>query len=124
MPLFDGGAIQARIDQARARERQLNAQVKQTKLELSQRLDQLRSQYDEAQEVLAILADSIPLAEDNFDLAWARFLGGGAITLLEVLDNYRQAESLRLSVFQQRLAANHSVAEMHALMGGATRDMR
>jgi outer membrane protein TolC len=98
MPLFDGGAIQARIDQARARERQLNAQLKQTKLELSQRLDQLRSQYDEAQEVLAILADSIPLAEDNFDLAWARFLGGGAITLLEVLDNYRQAENLRLSV--------------------------
>ena len=124
IPLFDGGAIQARIDQARARERQLNAQVKQTKLELSQRLDQLRSQYDEAQEVLAILADSIPLAEDNFDLAWARFLGGGSITLLEVLDNYRQAENLRLSVFQQRLAANHSVAEMHALMGGATRDMR
>jgi outer membrane protein TolC len=122
MPLFDGGAIQARIDQARARERQLNAQVKQTKLELSQRLDQLRSQYDEAQEVLAILADSIPLAEDNFDLAWARFLGGGAITLLEVLDNYRQAENLRLSVFHRRLAANHSVAEMRALTGEAVRD--
>jgi outer membrane protein TolC len=122
MPLFDGGAIQARIDQARARERQLNAQLKQTKLELSQRLDQLHSQYDEAQEVLAILADSILLAEANFDLAWARFLGGGAITLMEVLDNYRQAENLRLSVFHQRLAANRSVAEMHALTGEAVRD--
>ena len=55
MPLFDGGAIQARIGQARAHERQLNAQLKQTKLELSRRLDQLRSQYDEAQEALAIL---------------------------------------------------------------------
>lgn len=122
MPLFDGGAIQARIDQASARERQLSAQLKQTELELSQRLDQLRSQYDEAQEALAILANAIPLAEDNFNLAWARFLGGSAITLLEVLDNYRQAENLRLSVFHQRLAAQRPVAEMLALTGEAIRD--
>ena len=122
MPLFDGGAIHARIDQARARERQLNAQLKQTKLELSQQLDQLRSQYDEAQEALTILADSIPLAEDNFELAWARFLGGGAITLLEVLDNHRQAQNMHLSAFHQRLAANRSVAEMRALTGEAVRD--
>jgi outer membrane protein len=119
MPLFDGGAIKARIGQARAHERQLNAQLKQIKLELSRQLDQLRSQYDEAHEALAILANAIPLAQDNFDLAWARFLGGGAITLLEVLDNYRQAENLRLSVFHQTLAANRSIAEMHALTGEA-----
>lgn len=124
MPLFDGGAIRARIDQARAHERQLNAQLKQTKLELSQRLDQLRSQYDEAQEALAILADAIPLAEDNFSLAWARFLGGGTITLLEALDNYRQAENLRLSVFHQRLAVQRPVAEMFALTDGAICDLR
>jgi hypothetical protein len=36
-----------------------------------------------------------------------------------VLDNYRKAENLRLSVFHQRLAANRSVAEMHALTGEA-----
>ena len=124
MPLFDGGAIQARIGQARAHERQLNAQLKQTKLELSQRLDQLRSQYDEAQEALAILANAIPLAEDNFNLAWARFLGGSTITLLEALDNYRQAENLRLSVFHQRLAVQRPVAEMLALTGEAIRDPR
>lgn len=124
MPLFDGGAIQARIGQARAHERQLNAQLRQTKLELSQRLDQLRSQYDEAQEALAILAKAIPLAEDNFNLAWARFLGGGTITLLEALDNYRQAENLRLSVFHQRLAVQRPVAEMLALTGEAIRDRR
>jgi outer membrane protein TolC len=124
MPLFDGGAIQARIGQARAHERQLNAQLKQTKLELSQRLDQLRSQYDEAREALAILANAIPLAEDNFNLAWARFLGGGTITLLEALDNYRQAENLRLSVFHQRLAVQRPVAEMLALTGEAIRDPR
>jgi outer membrane protein TolC len=59
-----------------------------------------RSQYEEA---LAILAESFPLAEDNFDLAWARFLGGGTSTLLEVLDSYRQAENLRVSVFHERL---------------------
>ena len=124
MPLFDGGAIEARIGQARAHERQLNAQLKQTKLELSQRLDQLRSQYDEAQEALAILANAIPLAEDNFNLAWARFLGGSTITLLEALDNYRQAENLRLSVFHQRLAVQRPVAEMLALTGEAIRDPR
>jgi outer membrane protein TolC len=124
MPLFDGGAIQARIGQARAHERQLNAQLRQTKLELSQRLDQLRSQYDEAQEALAILANAIPLAEDNFNLAWARFLGGSTITLLEALDNYRQAENLRLSVFHQRLAVQRPVAEMLALTGEAIRDPR
>jgi outer membrane protein TolC len=124
MPLFDGGAIQARIGQARAHERQLNAQLRQTKLELSQRLDQLRSQYDEAQEALAILANAIPLAEDNFNLAWARFLGGSTITLLEALDNYRQAENLRLSVFHQRLAVQRPVAEMLALTGEAICDPR
>jgi outer membrane protein TolC len=123
MPLFDGGAIQARIDQAGAHERELNAQLRQTKLELSQRLDQLRSQYDEAQEALAILASAIPLAEDNFNLAWARFLGGGTTTLLEVLDSYRQAETLRLSVLRQRLAVQRSVAEMLALTGEAVRNL-
>jgi len=71
---------------------------------------------------LTILADSIPLAEDNFELAWARFLGGGAITLLEVLDNHRQAQNMHLSAFHQRLAANRSVAEMRALTGEAVRD--
>jgi hypothetical protein len=39
-----------------------------------------------------------------------------------VLDNYRQAENLRLSFFHRRLAANHSVAEMRALTGEAVRD--
>jgi hypothetical protein len=115
MGLFDGGAIQARIDQARARERQLNAQLKHTTLELSQRLDQLRSQYDEAQEALAILAESIP--PPRITSIWhGRVFSVEVRTLLEVLDNY-QAEILWLRVFHERLSANHSVAEMPALVG-------
>ena len=60
-----------------------------------------------------------PNADDAFALTWTRFLGGGTATLLEVLDAYEQAETLRITRIQQDFAAREAVAEA-ALLYGAT----
>ena len=55
------------------------------------------SRYRQARDQLAMLTAAEPTAQDNFALTWTRFLGGGNVTLLEVLDAFQQAEQLRLA---------------------------
>jgi outer membrane protein TolC len=117
MPVFDGGAISARVDQAKAREHAAAAQVRQVELELTRRLAASRSRYREAREALKVLAEATPAAEDSFALAWSRFLGGGNVTLLEVLDNYRQAQALRLGRLDQEFNARQAAAETAQILG-------
>ncbi len=118
MPFYDGGAIHARIDQARAREHQLRAQIRQAELDLTRRLDQANSRFVEARTALQTLADAIPVANDSFALGWARFLGGGKVTVLEVLDSYNQAETMRLGRIDQTFAMRQAAADA-ALVTGA-----
>lgn len=120
MPLFEGGAIKARIDQAKANENAAKAQLQQTHYLLDRRLMDAAARFTQAREALAILDRSVPTAEDAFALTWTRFLGGGAATMLEVLDSYEQAERLRLDRFNQQFAARQATAEI-ALMYGLAR---
>jgi outer membrane protein TolC len=117
VPIFQGGAINARIDQARARMRQAGTQVNQLRIDLSERLAEARSRYQEAQESSAVLQESIPSADAAFQLSWARFLGGGSITLLEVTDSYNQSLSSHLALLDQQLSARQASAEIAQLTG-------
>lgn len=119
IPIYQGGAIRARIDEARARQHQLAARIRQTEIELARRLAEAASRYREAGQAHELLSHSVPAAEDAFALAWARFLGGGKITLLEVLDSYRQSEQMRLDVVEQRFAARQAAAQSALLVGEA-----
>src|SRR5262249_41814319 len=117
MPVFDGGAISARIDQAKAKVNSATAQYRQTHYELERRLKDAAVRYRPATHALAIVAPSQPNAEDPFAMTWTRFLGGGGATLLEVLDAYQQAEQLRLDRMSQQFAAREAASETALLYG-------
>src|SRR5215467_8920515 len=111
MPLFDGGAISARIDQAQAKLNAATAQSRQTRYLLERRLKDASLRYEEATQALAILARSQSTADDAFAMAWTRFLGGGSATLLEVLDSYQQAEQIRLDRLSHQFDARVAAAQ-------------
>ena len=117
IPVFDGGLISSHIDQAKAKERSATAQARQTEYLLKRRMADASIRYDEARRQLDILSRAQPTADDNFALTWTRFLGGGAVTMLEVLDSYQQAEQLRLQRHDQEFNAREAVAETNLLFG-------
>jgi outer membrane protein TolC len=117
LPIFDGGAIDARIDQAKAHERQASAQARKLAVDLTQQFSQARVKYHDALRQAELLAGSRASADDAFALAWARFLGGGTITLLEVLDTYQQAERVRFDRLDQEFAANQAAASAALALG-------
>ena len=117
IPVFDGGLISSHIDQAKAKEHSATAQARQTEYLLKRRIADASIRYDEAQRQLGILSRAQPTADDNFALTWARFLGGGAVTMLEVLDSYQQAEQLRLQRHDQEFNAREAVAETNLVFG-------
>jgi outer membrane protein TolC len=118
VPIFDGGLIRAHIDAARARKMAATAQLHQDERILSQRLADARMRYREARRQLDILARSLPTADDSFALDWTRFLGGGNVTLLEVIDAFHQAETFRLARIDQEFAVRQAAAETALLFGG------
>ncbi|MGC2275501.1 MAG: TolC family protein [Candidatus Binatus sp.] len=117
VPVFDGGLIASHIDQAKAKAHSATAQARQAEYILRRRVADASLRYDEAQRQLEILSRAQPTADDNFGLTWTRFLGGGAATMLEVLDAYQQAEQLRLQHFDQQFNAREAVAETNLLFG-------
>ena len=117
MPLFDGGAISSRIDQAKAKVNAATAQFRQTRYLLERRLKDASLRYQEANRELAILARSQSTADDAFAMAWTRFLGGGSATLLEVLDSYQQAEQIRLDRPNHQFDARVAAAQTSLLYG-------
>ncbi len=117
VPIFDGGLIRSHIDAARARKMAAMAQLHQDELVLSQRLADARMRYGETRRQLDILTRSLPTADDSFALDWTRFLGGGSVTLLEVIDAFRQAQTFRLTRIDQEFAVRQAAAETALLFG-------
>ncbi len=117
VPLFQGGLVNAHIDQAKATQRAALAQVHQIQLDLQRQLADATARYRTAREQLTILDRSQTTADDAFALAWTRFLGGGNITLLEVMDAYQQAQNLRFARFDYRFASQQATAEAKMILG-------
>jgi len=115
--VFDGGLISSHVDQAKAKEHSAIAQARQAEYLLKRRFADASIHYDEAQRQLDILSRAQPTADDNFALTWARFMGGGAVTMIEVLDSYQQAEQLRLQRHDQEFNAREAVAETNLVFG-------
>lgn len=117
VPVFEGGLIEAHIDQAKAKQRTAQAQLRQTAYLLKRRLKDAALRYQQAIEQLKILERAQPTSDDAFALTWTRFLGGGGATVLEVVDAFQQAEQLRLQRFAYEFAAREAVAESLLLVG-------
>ena len=119
LPIFQGGAMLARIDQAKARQHQAEAAARAVKIALEHRLADSRLRYNEAQRQLTLVARSEPTADAAFALDWTRFLGGGSVTLLEVLVAYQQAEQFRLRRFDLDFEQRQAAADMNLVYGAA-----
>jgi len=117
MPIFDGGLISSHIDQARAKQAAAQAQVRQIEFQLRKQLADAMPRYRQARDQLALLSDAEPTAQDNFALTWTRFLGGGNVTLLEVLDAFQQVEQLHLARPEQTFAARQAAAQGALVLG-------
>jgi outer membrane protein TolC len=117
VPLFQGGLVRSHIDEALAAQHVAEAQRKQIKLELTRDLADAKDRYAGAREQLRLLGQSQGTADDAFALTWTRFLGGGAVTILEVIDAYQQAQTLRLARFDQDFAARQAAAQAALLLG-------
>lgn len=117
MPVFDGGLISSHIDLARAKENSALAQARQAQYLLTRRIADALRRYDIANRQLEILGRVQPTADDAFNLTWTRFLGGGTVTMLEVLDSYQVAQQLRLQRHDQEFNAREAAAEANLLYG-------
>ena len=117
VPIFDGGLIRSHIDQALATERAARAQQRQIELQNQRDLADARARYDGAAAQFTLLLNAQQTADDAFALNWTRFLGGGNVTLLEVVTSYQQAEDLRLGRFDQEFAERQAAAQAQMLLG-------
>jgi outer membrane protein TolC len=117
VPIFQGGLVRSHIDEALASQRVAQAQQKQIKLGLTRDLADADDRYANARKQLDLLAQSQSTADDSFALEWTRFLGGGNVTILEVIDAYQQAQTLRLARFDQEFAARQAAAQAALVLG-------
>ncbi len=117
VPIFQGGLVRSHIDEALASQHMAQAQQKQIKLELTRDLADANDRYANARKQLDLLAQAQSTANDSFALEWTRFLGGGNVTILEVIDAYQQAQTLRLVRFDQEFAARLAAARAALVFG-------
>ena len=117
VPIFQGGLVKAHIDEARAAQHIAIAQLRQIQIDLSRDLADATAREQAARRQLAILARSQTTADDAFALDWTRFLGGGNVTLLEVIDAYQQAQNLRTARFDNQFVARQASAEAAMILG-------
>jgi outer membrane protein TolC len=117
VPIFQGGLVRSHIDEALASQHIAEAQRKQIKRDLARDLADANDRYVNARKQLDLLAQSQATVDDSFALDWARFLGGGNVTILEVIDAYQLAETLRITRLDQEFAAHQSAAQVALVFG-------
>ena len=116
-PIFDGGLITSHIQQATAAQHAAISSQQQVELQLKRDLADTATRYRSAIKQLDVLESAQTTAADGFELNWARFLGGGTVTLLEVMDSYQLAETFRISRRDQEFAARQASAQAGLLLG-------
>jgi outer membrane protein TolC len=117
VPILDGGLIRSHIDAAMASRRAALAQQRLAEFAFKRDMADALTRYRGALEQLAILRRSETTARDAFALDWTRFLGGGAVTLLEVTTAYQQAQSFRIARLDQEFNARQAAAQAQLLLG-------
>jgi len=117
VPLYDGGGVSARVAAAVAGARIAQANVEQSRQTIQIALARAGAEAARAQEDLTAWQHAIPQAQDDFQLMRARYLGGGNVRLLEVLDALNQYVDARLHVPQALLTYRLAVATQEQILG-------
>jgi outer membrane protein len=117
VPIFQGGLVRSHIDEALALQHVAEAQQRQIKRDLARDLADANDRYRNAHKQLELLKESQATADDSFALDWTRFLGGGSVTILEVIDAYQLAATLRITRLDQEFAARQAAAQVALVLG-------
>ena len=117
LPLYDGGAVAARIAAAAAAVNSAEATLRQTRQTVSIALSRVRAEARRAQADVASWRRVAPQAEENFQLMRARHFGGGNVRLLEVLDALSQYVDARLNVPRADLSLRMAAATQRQILG-------
>jgi cobalt-zinc-cadmium efflux system outer membrane protein len=117
VPLFDGGARANRLAAALAAASAAEAQAEETRRTLVLGLERARLEKDRAEADVASARRAVPLAAEQFELLRARYLGGGSVRLLEVLDALTQRVEARLGVPRAEHAYRLALASEAQLLG-------
>jgi outer membrane protein TolC len=117
LPLFDGGAIDARIAAATAAVASAEANVRQARDTLTIALARARADAERGEADAVAWARTQPAAAESFLLLRARYFGGGGVKLLEVLDALNQVVAAQLSVARSQLVARLAIANQAQLLG-------
>ena len=117
VPLFQGGLVRAHIDEARAVQQAASANLRQTELDLKRDFADAVARYQASRKQIKLLGPAQTVADDAFALDWTRFLGGGNVTLFEVLDAYQSAQALRVSRIDDEFSARQAAAQAALILG-------
>ena len=117
VPIFQGGLVRSHIDEALASQQIAEAQRKQIKLSLARDLADANNRYANERKQIDLVEQSQQTADDSFALDWTRLLGGGKVTILEVIDAFQQAETLRLMRFDLEFSARQAAAQAALILG-------
>jgi len=117
LPLFDGGAMDARIAAAAAEVASAEAKVAEARETVLITLARTRAEAARARADATEWAQTVPSAAENFLLLRARYFGGGDIRLLDVLDALNQSVEARLEVVRAEQAAQLAAASEAQLLG-------
>lgn len=117
IPLFDGGAVAARVAAATAATARADAKVDQERETLMISLAHLRADAERARTDMDAWSSALPAAAEAFLLLRARYLGGGSTRLLDVLDALNQSIDARLAVVRARFAYRVAAASHAEALG-------
>jgi len=120
VPLFDGGAVAARIAAAVAAANSAAADLQQARQTITIALARASVEARRAQADLTAGQRTVPTAEEDFQLMRARYFGGGNVRLLEVLDALSQSVESRLNVPRALLTCRLAVATEAQILGEVT----
>jgi len=117
LPLFDSGGTAARIAAAVADADGAEAAAAQSRQTLVIALAHAAIEARRAQADLTAWQAAAPVAAESFNLMRARYVGGGNVRLLEVLDALAQHVDTRLNVSRSLLAYRLAVATQYQILG-------
>ena len=117
LPIFDGGASAARIAGAVAATDAAEANAAQVRQTIRVALSRVEVEARRAQAELDAWTQAVARSEEAFQLMRARYVGGGSVRLLEVLDAQTQSVDARLNVVRARLAYRLAVAMQDQILG-------
>ncbi len=117
MPLYDGGAVSARTAAASAAVAHAEAGVAQARQTINNALAHGLIEVRRAQDEEQAWRRAVPQSAEAYQVARARYLGGGNVRLLEVLDALTQSVEAQLAVVRAQLAYRVTLASHDQILG-------